>query len=455
MSRKLLLLPLLLIPLPALAADGASASTIIGAAAAAVLACAVLIGMPKTRAWGVAAGSLVGIVIAGYLTAQHGSTGASVCNVSDVWSCDTVNRSEYAVIGGRLPVAFLGEAFYASVPVALLGVAFYAMMAWLSLRHASGGALKAPAMMLALSGAALAFDGYLAWASTRIGAFCPLCVASWALNLVLLGGAGLLWRASAPADRSIPTGVQTEFWSVAIVGLLTLVAGSVASHDGAKGSAAAGGASAGGVEDLSQHYEAVTGRIELDGTEPVIGPADAKFVMVEWADFECPYCAVMSEEMKKILAENPDVKLYFKHYPISEKCNSFVQGERHLNACNAAAAAECSRLQGRFWELSRQMFKNQEFLGKEDIRFMAEQQQIDMTAFEACMADSSTSEAIKQDVAAGGIAGVEGTPSIFVKGVYGDGYVRFSTMDKDAINAVLAAARAGQSLPAPRPHQEH
>jgi protein-disulfide isomerase len=249
--------------------------------------------------------------------------------------------------------------------------------------------------------------------------------------------------------------VQTEFWSVAIVGLLTLVAGSVASHDGAKGSAAAGGASAGGVEDLSQHYEAVTGRIELDGTEPVIGPADAKFVMVEWADFECPYCAVMSEELKKILAENPDVKLYFKHYPISEKCNSFVEGERHKDACNAAAASECARLQGRFWELSRQMFKNQEFLGKEDIRFMAEQQQMDMTAFEACMADASTSEAIRQDVAAGGVAGVEGTPSIFVKGVYGDGYVRFSTMDKDAINAVLAAARAGQTLPAPRPHPEH
>jgi hypothetical protein len=51
----------------------------------------------------------------------------------------------------------------------------------------------------------------------------------------------------------------------------------------------------------------VTGRIELDGTEPVIGPADAKFVMVEWADFECPYCAVMSEEMKKILADAANI----------------------------------------------------------------------------------------------------------------------------------------------------
>jgi len=253
----------------------------------------------------------------------------------------------------------------------------------------------------------------------------------------------------------VPGGVQAEFWSVAIVGLLTIVAGSFASRDGAPGAGGASGSGAGGVQDLSQHYEAVTGTIELDGTEPVIGPADAKFVMVEWADFECPYCAVMSEEMKKILAENPDVKLYFKHYPISDKCNSFVEGERHKDACNAAAASECARLQGRFWELSRQMFKNQEFLGKEDIRFMAEQQQIDMTAFEACMADASTSEAIRQDVAAGGVAGVEGTPSIFVKGVYGDGYVRLATMDKDAINAVLAAARAGQALPAPRPHPEH
>lgn len=433
MSRKLLLLGLLLAPLPALAASGGSAGLVIGAATAAVLVCAVLIGMPRTRAWGVAIGSLVGIVIAGYLTAQHGGTGSSMCNVSDVWSCDTVNRSVYAKVG--------------TVPVALLGVAYYAVMAWLSLRYASGGAAHAPAMMTTLAGLALAFDLYLGWASSQIGAFCPLCVASWALNAVLLVGAALLWR-SAPS--ALVDSIKAEIGSVAVVGLLTLLVGHLASRD----SGASGSGSNGDAVDLSQHYEQAGGRIELDGTEPITGDVNARFTLVEWADFECPHCGVMSGELKEILAENKDVKLYFKHYPISEGCNSFVEGERHKFACNAAAASECARLQGRFWELSRQMFKNQEFLGKEEIRFMAEQQQLDMAAFEACMADPATAESVKQDVAAGGVAGVEGTPSIFLKGAFGEDWVRLNA-GKEGINAVLAAARAGQPLPPPQPHPPH
>ncbi len=441
MSRKLLLFGLLMAPLPAFAAGSGSASLVIGGAAAAVLACAVLVAMPKTRVWGVAAASLVGIVVAGYLTAQHGGTGPSVCDVSDVWSCDTVNRSVYSEVFG--------------VPVALFGVAFFAVMAWLSLRHASGGAAKAPAVMVLLTALALAFDAYLAWASSRIGALCPLCVASWALNVVLAAGSFLLWRAvEPPSGKALADSVKSEFGSIAVVGLLTLVVGGMASRDSSAAGGIAGGAGSGAVEDLSRYYEQATGRIELDGTEPVIGAANARFTLVEWADFECPHCAIMSEELKKVLEENPDVKLYFKHYPISGSCNSFVDGERHKFACNAAAATECARLQGRFWELSRQMFKNQEFLGKEDIRFMVEQQQLDLEAFEACMADPATAEAVRQDVAAGGVAGVEGTPSIFFKGAFGDEWVRFNA-GKDGINAVLAAARAGKPLPPAPPHAEH
>ncbi|MDP2312798.1 MAG: thioredoxin domain-containing protein [Pseudomonadota bacterium] len=440
MSRKLLLLALLFAPLPAFASDGGSASLVIGGAAAAVLVCAVLVGIPRTRVYGVAAGSLLGILLAGYLTAQHHGTAASVCNVSDVWSCDSVNRSEYSEVAG--------------VPVALFGVAFYAVMAWLSLRHASGGAAKSPAMMTAVAGFALIFDVYLAWASTRIGAYCPLCVASWGLNVVLLVGAALLWKsAETPSGASLFDGLKSEIGSVAVVGLLTLVVAGMASRPGDGATGATGGAGTGAVADLSQYYEKVAGRIELDGTEPVIGSPDAPYTMVEWADFECPHCGVMSEELKKVLSENPDVKLLYKHYPISGTCNSFVDGERHKFACNAAAASECARLQGRFWELSRQMFKNQEFLGKEDIRFMAEQHALDMTAFEACMADPATAEAVKQDVAAGGVAGVQGTPSIFLKGPFGDEWVRL-TATREGINAVLDAARSGKPLPPARPPSE-
>jgi protein-disulfide isomerase len=434
MTRKLtLLLVLFAVPLPAFASDGPGGTAIVGGVAALVLAVAVLVALK--RPWGVAAAALLGIVVAGYLTLQHDqAAGASICNVSGTWNCDVVNRSAYSEIGG--------------IPIALFGLAFYGVMAWLGLRHAANNAPNAPGVMTVLAATAVSVDLYLAWASSQLGAWCPLCVASWSLNLLLLLGSGLLWRAQG---TSIADGFKAEAGSVAVVGLLTLIVGGMATrHDAAAAAADPAHAS---VADLAQYYEQVKGRIEIDGTEPVLGNPDAKFTLVEWADFECPHCALMAEELHKLLDENKDVKLLFKNYPISGTCNSFVEGERHVNACSAAAAGECARLQGKFWDLNRQMFKNQEFLGKEDIRFMINKLGIDGPAFETCMADPSTAEAVKQDVAAGGLAGVNGTPSIYLKGATTEEWVRV-TGGRDAMQAILTVARTGATLPPARPPSE-
>lgn len=442
MTRKLTLLPLLTAiaaaPSVAWAADGASGGTIVGGAVLIAAVCAVLVALPKTRKIGVSLAALFGIVVAGYLTVQHNSPDASVCNISSTFNCDIVNRSRFSEIGG--------------VSIALIGVAYYAVMAWLGLRHASGGAPKAPAVMTALSVVAVAYDVFLFYASSTLGAYCPLCMVSWGLNVLLLIGSALLWRGvEQPSGAGLAEGLKAEFGSVAVVGLLTLVVGGMASKSGPPTGGPVGGAGAGSVEELASYYEQAAGRIELDGTEPAIGPADARFTIVEWADYECPHCALMADELKKVLADNKDVRILFKHYPISGMCNSFVEREGHKFACNAAAAAECARLQGKFWELNAQMFKNQEFLGKEDIRFMGQQLQLDMPAFEACMADASTAEAVKQDIAAGGVAGVEGTPSVYVKGLLPDQWVRVSG-GRDAMNALFQAVRDGKTLLPARPH---
>ncbi len=444
MTRKLTPLPYLLatllVPLPAWAADGASGNLIIGGASLLLLVLAGLVVNAGTRKIAVSAAALFGIVVAGYLAVQHNSPDTSVCNISQTFNCDIVNRSQYSEVAG--------------VSIALFGVAYYAVMAWLGLRHASGGAEKAPAVMTGLSVVAVAYDVYLFWASSQLGAYCPLCMVSWATNVVLLIGSSLLWRAvETPSGDSLVTGLKSEAGGVALVGLATLIVGGMVSRDGGAG-ALTGGAGAGSIEELAGFYEQAGGRIELDGTEPAIGATEPRFTIVEWADYECPHCALMADELKKILADNKDVKILFKHYPISGICNQFVQGDRHTNACNAAAAAECARLQGKFWDLNSQMFKNQEFLGKEDIRFMAKQLELDMTTFEACMAEPATAEAVKQDVAAGGVAGVEGTPSVFVKGLFGEEWVRVSG-GREQFNALFAAAREGKALPPPRPHPDH
>ncbi|HNC99880.1 MAG TPA: thioredoxin domain-containing protein, partial [Myxococcota bacterium] len=197
-------------------------------------------------------------------------------------------------------------------------------------------------------------------------------------------------------------------------------------------------------------YELPAGTVRYEPNDPVKGNPEAKFILVEWADFQCPHCAAMFPELKKVIEENPDVKLYYKHYPISQTCNHFVEWEGHKDSCRAAAASVCANAQNAFWPLAEKMFKNQEYLGKDDLRFMVQQAGLDSVAFEACMADPATEAAVREDVEAGGLAQINGTPSIFLKGPFGDQWVKINGGHEE-INAVLAAARAGQPLPPPPP----
>ncbi|MEN9787434.1 MAG: hypothetical protein RLZZ299_2698 [Pseudomonadota bacterium] len=413
------------------AADG-SGAPLIGGLVALGAVCAALVA--TRRPAGLVVSAVSGLGLALYLFVQHhaakAGAGESACNISAAINCDAVNTSRWSEIGG--------------VPIALLGAGYFAAVAYLAVRHArgvsSGGALLA-----ALSGAALTYDAFLAWASADMGALCVLCATTWFLNALLFVGALAEHRRSGVAfGPSLRSAVGTEGLQGAIVGVGVMIVGAVALPGASSpGGAASAGASAPGV---AAYVEAVAGRIELDGTEPVAGPADARFTLVEWADFECPHCAMMVAELEAVLAEHKDVRLLFKHYPISGLCNRNVDGVRHQNACSAAAAADCAGRQNAFYELSHRMFKNQEYLQPDDIRFLAKEIQLDMTAFEACWADPSTMDGVRRDVDGGTTAGVQGTPAVFLKGAFGDQWVRVKG-GRDAINAVLAAARSGAPMP--------
>jgi protein-disulfide isomerase/uncharacterized membrane protein len=428
---------------PALAAEGGGNTTVLfGGLGALVLACAALVAV--ARPWGLLASGLSGLGLSAYLYVQHHAAKAgavSACNVSGTINCDAVNTSRWSELGG--------------VPIALLGAGYFAAVAFLAVQRARGSSAKAAGLIAGLAGAGVAYDVFLAWASSQIGALCVFCAATWALNLILLVGAWLDTREHGGVGAALAESLRTDAMNAGIVGLGVVIVGGVAFRGAEAEKASNAQAASADPSALASYYEQPAGVVELDGTESVKGPADARFTIVEWADFQCPHCALMNEEMKKVLDQNKDLKLLYKHYPISDVCNRFVDGARHADACTAAAAADCAGKQGRFYELASSMFKNQEYLGKDDIRFMAEQQQLDMAAFEACMGDPATAEGVKADVEAGGKAGIQGTPSLFLKGAFGDQWVRLTLQDGGAgINALLAAARAGTPLPQPSPSTE-
>lgn len=386
-------------------------------------------------------GGLFGAGVSAYLVTQHeaamsGGSG-SVCNIDETFNCDLVNTSEYSELAG-IPIAVFGAAFYAAV-------ALISLLNWQKVERFEG----APKIVAITSGIAVLGALYLAYASTTLGAWCLLCISTYGLSAILLV-AGVLGMKKAAAtaapetegsDRSLMVGV--------ITGLLAMGIGVVGTAGEAKVPGSEG--TSGEEADISQLFTKVDGEVTLSGSEPCWGSPSATYTLVEYADFECPHCAMSFPELKPLVAANPDLKVCFKNYPLSSDCNPNVGGPMHPNACMAAAAATCAQEQGRFWELSGQMFANQTTLSPGDIFFMAKQLGMDEAALKECMLRDDTQAKIVAEGVAGGKAGLWATPTLFLQGVHPTEewiQVEYGT---EGASVLLAAARTGEALPAARP----
>ena len=165
-------------------------------------------------------------------------------------------------------------------------------------------------------------------------------------------------------------------------------------------------------------------KFELAG-RPMKGKETAKVTIVEFSDFECPYCAKATPGVEQLLAAYPDdVKVYFLHYPLSF----------HQKAMPAAIASECAHKQGKFWEMHDELFAAQHSLTDAHFKEAATKKGLDLVAFETCLKDPAVATTIKGDMAQAEAAGVQGTPSFYINGVrYEQGVPTV-----DAVRAVLA-----------------
>lgn len=172
--------------------------------------------------------------------------------------------------------------------------------------------------------------------------------------------------------------------------------------------------------------------------DPSRGPADAKVVITEYADFECPACAATYPVLDGILKEY-EGKVLFKY-------NDFPLPQ-HANAVDAAIAGQCAFDQGKFFEMHDKLYDTQkdwESLGQQEARdtfaAYAKDLGVDMTAFESCKTGDSATARINEDVAEARSAKVNSTPTFFVNGVR---LVTspFATNLRKAIDEALAKAQ--------------
>lgn len=154
---------------------------------------------------------------------------------------------------------------------------------------------------------------------------------------------------------------------------------------------------------------------------PIRGPKNAPITIVEFSDFQCPYCAKAQPVLLQVLEAYPkEVRLVYRHFPL----------ESHSQARPAAEAAECAARQGKFWEYHARLFADPADLGPARLAAIAQELGLDPRAFATCLEAGKAGARVAEDLAAGREAGVTGTPTFFVNGRIVEGAQAFETFKR-------------------------
>jgi protein-disulfide isomerase len=160
-------------------------------------------------------------------------------------------------------------------------------------------------------------------------------------------------------------------------------------------------------DDVRVELEPPRTTVDIVDGDPVLGPAGAPVEIVEFSDFQCPFCERLTGTLDRLKAEyGDDIRLVFKDFPLPN----------HAQAFKAAEAGLCANMQGKFWELHDTLFGNQEELQVDDLKRHAGELEMDQAAFDACLDSGRFAEQVNADLALGQALGVQSTPTVFING---------------------------------------
>jgi protein-disulfide isomerase len=169
-------------------------------------------------------------------------------------------------------------------------------------------------------------------------------------------------------------------------------------------------------------------RVTVEAKGPSKGNATAKITIVEFSDFQCPFCSKAEPSVDEVMKTYGDkVKVVFRHFPL----------DFHDKAFKAAEASACAEEQGKFWEFHKTLFSNQSALSIGDLKTHAKTLGLDQAKFDACLDGSKMKVKVDEDMAAGRKAGVNGTPAFFINGILLSGAMPFDEFKK-VIDAELS-----------------
>jgi predicted DsbA family dithiol-disulfide isomerase len=150
-------------------------------------------------------------------------------------------------------------------------------------------------------------------------------------------------------------------------------------------------------------------RTPVEAIGPARGPEDAPVTIVEFSDYQCPFCRRAEPTVSEVLARyEGKIRFVFRHFPLDRI---------HPQARGASEAAACADKQGKFWEYHSALFAENAQLDRASLDALAEQLELDTAAFASCLEEGQTKELVEKDLQAGSEAGVTGTPAFFINGI--------------------------------------
>ena len=165
----------------------------------------------------------------------------------------------------------------------------------------------------------------------------------------------------------------------------------------------------------------------LADRDHIQGRAGAPVTLVEYGDYECPFCGAAYPVIKDIQAQIGDrLRFVFRNFPITSS---------HPHAEKAAEAAEAASAQGRFWEMHDYLYEHQQQLGGDHLLAYAQALGLDRKRFDHELADNVYAPRVRDDFMSGVRSGVNGTPTFFINGVRYDG-----SQDLDSLLAAVRRA---------------
>ncbi len=174
-----------------------------------------------------------------------------------------------------------------------------------------------------------------------------------------------------------------------------------------------------------------------DERDRIRGPEDAQVTVVEYGDFQCPFCGQAEPVIRELLADFGDLRYVWRHLPLNDV---------HPQAQIAAEAAEAAAAQGHFWEMYDMLLSRQDALGVRDLVGYAEELELDTDKFREHLRKRKGAGKIADDVESADLSGVSGTPTFFV-----NGRRHYGAYDAATLSAAVKGARVRAAIAQPAP----